>query len=45
VILRDGTEESQGKQQIISNINACQSVVDVVKTTLGMIATSVNAVI
>jgi T-complex protein 1 subunit eta len=35
VILRDGTEESQGKQQIISNINACASVVDVVKTTLG----------
>lgn len=35
MILRDGTEESQGKQQIISNINACQSVVDVVKTTLG----------
>ena len=35
VILKDGTEESQGKQQIISNINACQSVVDVVKTTLG----------
>ena len=38
MILRDGTEESQGKQQIISNINACQSVVDVVKTTLGMIS-------
>lgn len=35
MILRDGTEESQGKQQIISNINACQSIVDVVKTTLG----------
>jgi T-complex protein 1 subunit eta len=34
-VLRDGTEESQGKGQIISNINACQSVVDVVKTTLG----------
>jgi T-complex protein 1 subunit eta len=45
VILRDGTEESQGKQQIISNINACQSVVDVVKTTLGMLGRSVNAVI
>ena len=35
MILRDGTEDSNGKQQIISNINACQSVVDVVKTTLG----------
>jgi T-complex protein 1 subunit eta len=36
LILKDGTEDSQGKPQIISNINACQSVVDVVKTTLGM---------
>eukprot|EP00355_Strombidium_rassoulzadegani_P001337 CAMPEP_0168612888 /NCGR_PEP_ID=MMETSP0449_2-20121227/3156_1 /TAXON_ID=1082188 /ORGANISM="Strombidium rassoulzadegani, Strain ras09" /LENGTH=566 /DNA_ID=CAMNT_0008653481 /DNA_START=22 /DNA_END=1718 /DNA_ORIENTATION=+ len=35
VILKDGTEESDGKGQIISNINACQAVVDVVKTTLG----------
>jgi T-complex protein 1 subunit eta len=35
VILKDGTDESQGKGQIISNINACQSVVDVIKTTLG----------
>ena len=35
MILKDGTEESKGKQQIISNINACNSVVDVVKTTLG----------
>lgn len=35
MILKDGTEESQGKSQIISNINACNSVVDVVKTTLG----------
>ena len=33
--MKDGTEESEGKQQIISNINACQSIVDVVKTTLG----------
>lgn len=35
VILKDGTDESQGKGQIISNINACQSVVDVIRTTLG----------
>ena len=35
MILREGTEDSQGKSQIISNINACQSVVDVVRTTLG----------
>ena len=35
LILKDGTDESQGKGQIISNINACQSVVDVIRTTLG----------
>jgi len=35
VIMKEGTEDSSGKGQIISNINACQAVVDVVKTTLG----------
>jgi hypothetical protein len=35
VILREGTEDSQGKGQIISNINACAAVVDIVRTTLG----------
>lgn len=35
LILRDGTENSQGKDQIISNINACIGITDVVKTTLG----------
>lgn len=34
-MLREGTDTSQGKAQILSNINACQSVVEVVKTTLG----------
>ena len=33
--MKEGTEESSGKGQIISNINACQAIVDVVKTTLG----------
>jgi len=33
--MKEGTEDSSGKGQIISNINACQAVVDVVKTTLG----------
>jgi len=33
--LKDGTQDTSGKGQIISNINACQAVVDVVKTTLG----------
>lgn len=35
LILKDGTENTQGKQQIISNINACTSVVEVIRTTLG----------
>lgn len=33
--MKEGTEESEGKGHIISNINACQSIVDVVRTTLG----------
>ncbi len=35
ILLRDGTDSSQGKPQIISNINACCAVVDIVKSTLG----------
>ena len=35
VLLKQGTDTSQGKAQLISNINACQAVVDVVRTTLG----------
>ena len=35
VLLKEGTDTSQGKGQLISNINACQAVVDVVRTTLG----------
>jgi len=33
--LKEGTDSSQGKPQLISNINACQSVVEAVRTTLG----------
>ena len=33
--MKEGTENSQGKPQLISNINACQAVVDAVRTTLG----------
>lgn len=33
--MKEGTEESEGRGQIVSNINACQSIVEVVKTTLG----------
>lgn len=35
LLLKEGTDNSQGKPQLISNINACQSVVDSVRTTLG----------
>ena len=35
ILLKEGTDTSQGKSQIISNINACQAVAETVKTTLG----------
>lgn len=35
MLLKEGTDTSQGKPQLVSNINACQSVVDAVRTTLG----------
>ncbi|XP_050369690.1 T-complex protein 1 subunit eta [Argentina anserina] len=35
ILLKEGTDTSQGKAQLISNINACTAVADVVRTTLG----------
>jgi len=35
VLLKEGTDTSQGKGQLLSNISACNAVVDIVKTTLG----------
>ena len=35
LLLREGTDTSQGKAQVVSNINACTVVVDAVRTTLG----------
>lgn len=35
LLLKEGTDTSQGKAQIIANINACEAVVDLVRTTLG----------
>ncbi|XP_067937850.1 T-complex protein 1 subunit eta-like [Watersipora subatra] len=35
ILLKEGTDSSQGKPQLISNINACQHIVDAVRTTLG----------
>lgn len=35
ILLKEGTETSQGKPQMISNINACQVIADAIRTTLG----------
>jgi hypothetical protein len=35
ILLKEGTDTSQGKAQMVSNINACTAVVDTVRTTLG----------
>ncbi|CAN0387696.1 unnamed protein product [Pylaiella littoralis] len=35
ILLREGTDSSQGKAQLVSNINACQAVMDTVRSTLG----------
>lgn len=35
ILLKEGTDTSQGKPQVVSNINACQAVVDAVRSTLG----------
>uniref|UniRef100_A0A1B6CDI9 T-complex protein 1 subunit eta n=1 Tax=Clastoptera arizonana TaxID=38151 RepID=A0A1B6CDI9_9HEMI len=35
ILLKEGTENSQGKPQLVSNITACQTVVEAVRTTLG----------
>ena len=35
ILLKEGTENTQGKAQVISNINACQAIAEAVRTTLG----------
>lgn len=35
MLLKEGTDTSQGTPQLVSNINACMAVADVVRTTLG----------
>jgi T-complex protein 1 subunit eta len=35
ILLKEGTDTSQGKGQIVSNINACMAVAETVRTTLG----------
>eukprot|EP01108_Squamamoeba_japonica_P001660 TRINITY_DN1726_c0_g1_i1.p1 TRINITY_DN1726_c0_g1~~TRINITY_DN1726_c0_g1_i1.p1 ORF type:complete len:539 (-),score=345.50 TRINITY_DN1726_c0_g1_i1:84-1700(-) len=35
ILLKEGTDSSQGVGQVISNINACTAIVDMLRTTLG----------
>jgi T-complex protein 1 subunit eta len=35
LLMKEGTENSKGKDQLIANINACLGIVEVVRTTLG----------
>jgi hypothetical protein len=35
ILLREGTDTSQGKGQLLHNISACHAVVDAVRSTLG----------
>uniref|UniRef100_A0A7S1KQY8 T-complex protein 1 subunit eta n=1 Tax=Percolomonas cosmopolitus TaxID=63605 RepID=A0A7S1KQY8_9EUKA len=35
ILLRDGTDTSQGTPQLVSNIDACLAIVDLIRTTLG----------
>ncbi len=35
LVLKEGTENAQGRQQVVSNINACQAIVEAIRTTLG----------
>ena len=35
MVLKEGTDTSQGKPQIVSNINACNAIAECVRTTLG----------
>ncbi len=35
LVLKEGTENAQGSQQVVSNINACQAIVEAIRTTLG----------
>ncbi|KAK3094310.1 hypothetical protein FSP39_000143 [Pinctada imbricata] len=35
ILLKEGTDSSQGVPQVVSNINACQAIADAVRTTLG----------
>ena len=35
ILLKEGTDTSQGIPQLVSNINACQVISEAIRTTLG----------
>ena len=35
ILLKEGTDTSQGIPQLVSNINACQVIAEAIRTTLG----------
>jgi T-complex protein 1 subunit eta len=35
ILLKEGTDTSQGRAQLVSNINACYAVAEAIRTTLG----------
>lgn len=41
VVLKEGTDTSQGRGQIISNINACLAIQDTIKATLGPLGSDI----
>jgi T-complex protein 1 subunit eta len=41
VVLKEGTDSSQGRGQIISNINACLAIQDTIKSTLGPLGSDI----
>lgn len=41
VVLKEGTDTSQGRGQIISNINACLAIQDTVRSTLGPLGSDI----
>ncbi|KAK9447951.1 chaperonin Cpn60/TCP-1 family [Limtongia smithiae] len=44
VVLKEGTDTSQGRGQIISNINACLAIQDTIRTTLGPLGSDILVV-
>lgn len=41
VVLKEGTDASQGRGQVISNINACLAIQDAIRSTLGPLGSDI----